>query len=192
VSQIVRVTASQTIYGQVVQNVIHFRNNSDTYVPATIAADFTTNWINEVRGFQNPGLHYFQVSVKNMDDPTGFTTNVPTDIFGGGFFGSQTWPTTAVLVQVRTAFGGRRGRGRIFIAGIHTGSFENGLFNASTVTSLNAFMANVKNHFISGVGSNLIIGVCNRGFTPTFHSAIDLVVGSRPGIQRRRNIGVGI
>jgi hypothetical protein len=181
-----------TIYGQVVMNVIHFRNVSDFYTPLEIKNEFVDNWIMHVRGFQNPGLHYFNLAVKNMDDETGITTDFPLDIFGGGFFGSQTWPTTAVLVQIRTAFGGRKGRGRVFVAGLHTGAFENGLFNAATTTSLNTFMDAIKAAFLPGGTSQLTIGVCDRGFNPDFHPAVDLVVGSRPGIQRRRNIGVGI
>lgn len=191
-AQIIRVTLSMTIYSQICQNVLHFNDTSGAYSPTGIAAEIVSKWINEVKGFQNPGLHYYNVAVKNLDDAGGITTDVPVDVFGGGFFGSQTWPTTAVLVQIKTPFGGRTGRGRIFIAGLHTGAFENGLFNASTVTSLNAFMTNLKNHFLAAGDSFLKIGVRGRGPAAAWKAADNLVVGNRPGIQRRRNIGVGV
>lgn len=191
-SQIIRCTLSMTLYSQVMQNVLHLENTTEFYTPTAIVADLTNAWINQVKGFQNPLLHYFNVAVKNMDDSTGTTTNVPVDVFGGGFFGSQTIPTNAVLVQIRTATGGRSGRGRVFIAGLHSGAYENGIWNASTVTALNSFMANVKGFLITGTGSNLRIGVMPRTDPGSFKRATDLVVGPRPGVQRRRNIGVGI
>jgi hypothetical protein len=190
---VVRVTLFQTFWNQSVQNVLHFDDGVLTYDAATIKDDVVANWITHVKILQNAFLTYIALSVKNLDDPTGPTTTFPLSIGGGSFATGYVLGMPALIIKIQTALGTRAGRGRSYICGLPGAGYDQGHFDSGTQTSINAVVANLVDAYVStSTTSPMTIGVRGRASGAAFHPAIGLIGRPVPGIQRRRNLNVGI
>ena len=125
-----------------------------------------------------------------IEDLTGFAT---TSVVGG-FVGSTTPPNCATLVHKRTARGGRRGRGRMYIPWSISASTvtENGTLAAADMTRVNDAFATWFAALTSGPGPLVILHKPSKPGTerPTTPGAPNVVtsfsVDPLIGTQRRR------
>ena len=87
------------------------------------------------------------VTVRFGTDGSGDIVAVGTLTVAGAASGSTCAPNTAVLFRKRTARGGRRGRGRLYLPwAVRTADLaENGVISAPTVTAMNTCAATVRN-----------------------------------------------
>ena len=190
---IVRVTCFQTYWAQSVQNVLHFDDNVSTYDPVNIKNDIVANWITNVALLQNAVLTYVGVAVKCLQPAESTTSFFAVSIGGTGFALAYGLSYPALVVKIETATPGYRGRGRFYIAGLPGAGYDSGRFNGGTLTAINTVVASLWAAYgPSSSISPMQIGVMGRDAGATFHPATNLLPRSVPGVQRRRNLGVGI
>jgi hypothetical protein len=101
-------------------------------------------------------------------------------------------PSVCILVSVRTGVGGPHGHGRFYLPGLHYDWVENGQLRVDIVDYVQGFMNNLVGKFKSGGTRPITLGVSPRSSPVDFLSMTNLIVRRVCGIQRRRNIGVGI
>lgn len=101
----------------------------------------------------------------------------------------------AILVRKTTAFGGRRGRGRMYWAGLlaEAGVDELGIITSSVVTSLQTRFTNVYNHMVNGIGGSpissppvILHDSTGAGTEPAPYPVTSFAVQALCGTQRRR------
>jgi hypothetical protein len=191
---IVRVTLSQVLYGQTMQNVMHFDDNVSDYVPEQIMQDIINHWIGVARFFQCANLTYRLIQVANLTSPTLPEFSQPLAINGGNFQDVTIVPFAALVLQIRTALAGRHGRGRIYIAGFSTSSdYENGLVKAQWYANNHNNLAALNADFCTDATTNTSLRLVVRDRPHHLdHPAVGLVARATLGAQRKRNINVGI
>lgn len=189
---IARVTIHQTWFSQICQNVIHLDNGEGSYDPAAINAAIGTYWIPAVRQVQLGTVNYFRVSVRNMGVIGGLTTDYPYNVNGGSGSAVEGWGPLCYLWSFQTETGGHSGRGRVYIAGCYPGNVVTGRFISASMDQQVAQVALLLTRFTgASPTSGYNLAVCKRENLPTPHYVTNIVVRSVPGVQRRRNIGVG-
>ncbi len=191
---IIRVTTTFLWYGQQMQNVMHFNNRDGVLSLSQCADDIQTNWVNRVRVQIDDDGKFTAITVRNMDNLTVAPFTKAISILGGADHGNQQVPYLSMVLQIYTGVAGKHGRGRIYLPGVSWAHTQNGTFTAQAFTDWNSAtcLNAVRAAYLSPSGtSNLVLGVRNRS-DGTFLSATELLIRTVPGVQRRRNIGVGI
>jgi hypothetical protein len=98
-----------------------------TYTPNSLATFAGNAWQDSVLTLQNNQVRLTQVRTKFGPNATGGDGSATFDVAGGQAAGSDA-PQVAVLVRKKTPFGGRKGRGRMFVPGVtETGTSAGGL-----------------------------------------------------------------
>jgi len=192
-ANIFRVTLTQLLYGQQLQNVIHFTGpSSDPLQLSALADDVQANWISQVRPTQTGTLTYIDIAVRLLESqfPTFHkTVNLPAT--GGG--GNETnLPFVATVWRLRGAVIGRHGRGRLYIGGVHQQFSTNGIINAASITTWRNFQNNILATYGPSGSSTFRLVICPS--KPPFNTVEVTTMDIAPtwGTQRRRNIGRGI
>lgn len=186
-----RVVISGLMYGQTVQNVLHFINNSNALTPQQIALDVKNNWVDKVSIFQNANLVYSNILVQNLSDQILAPFSLTIFRQGQGFNDRRNTSTQCYVIKLVTARAGRHGRGRVFLGGVQSDSIQDGFLTSTALESWNTQVINViKSAYIGGVGNALEL--CVREKSGAMNPTIDIQMRSLLGVQRRRNIGVGI
>lgn len=188
---IVRVITSQSLWGQLVQNVMHFQNPDGALSALEIKDEVFTSLWTRLRNHQNTNLIYNSMSVQIVD-----SSGHSPDVFSlGGLHGSldgdSYHPSIAVLFSIQTAFGGRHGHGRFYMCGLHFDFIEHGVIRPDIFALYQGDATFIANRFKSGGSGPLTLGVCPRSDPSDFKGMTDLIAKPTVGIQRRRNIGVG-
>lgn len=190
---VVRVTISGVCLGQTMQNVIHFTNPDGTLSLPDICAEIRDHWLNSMSNCSTSSFVYTLVkaeTVGNSSPPPPATLAVA--VAGVGV------PTTNHVVlcfifKLRTVVGGRRGRGRIYVMAPRADWIANSVPTGAgsafmTGTVIPALMA----RYGPAGDSPLILGVASRDDPTDIKGVESIAVASYMGVQRRRNIGVGI
>lgn len=192
-ANIFRVTLTQLMSGQQIQNVIHFTGpSSDPLQLSTLADDVQANWIPQVRASQSVILTYIDIAVKMLESqfPTFHkTVNLPAT--GGG--GNNTNVAfLAAVWRLRGNIIGRHGRGRLYIAGMHQQFSTDGIINAASINVWRNFQNNIMGVYGPGGSSPFRLVICPS--KPPFNTVdvISMDIAPTWGTQRRRNIGRGI
>lgn len=188
-----RVTITATFFGQTIQNVIHCNNPDGALTGPQVAAEFRDNWINNVRTQQCQSLVYRSVLVQRLPA----LANVPYTLgvsIAGVFGDDPMHPCLCMIFRLHTQRAGKHGRGRLYIAGNRgTGTVgAAGLVNAGNLAVWVALAATLEARFKSGGSGPLTIGVWDKSAGGTLSLIDGITCPNRVGIQRRRNIGVGI
>lgn len=191
--QLVRVTIAQMQYGQIYENVIHFRDDSVTYDPTSIKGYIETHWIPAIKGQQASSVQYKTIYVRDISTAGTPTYNYPIAINGGGGTVMNCWGPAAAVYSIQTAVGGPHGRGRFYVSGWYVGNIYEGKFQ---VDVLGYFQATANTLIAKFITAGTLVGplhlvVCPRLNPSAFNYATNIVVKSIPGVVRRRNIGVG-
>lgn len=192
---IYRATVSGTLFGQVVQNVMHFRRfEPPPDAPAVLAQRLIDGFYGQIRLFCSNQMNWNQVRVDTIEDPPPLPTIVTTNFSGSWTSTSVLWGPMTVVFQIRTPFPGRKGRGRWYISGVDAAAVQSGFWNAGQQGLHNSVANSLKSQFIGPPpSSDYELGVFPRGsLDPTdFKVANNIVARPLPGTQTRRNIGRG-
>lgn len=190
---VARVTIGQTWFGQVVQNVIHLDDNEGSYDPAAIKTAIETLWIPAVRPLALSTLKYVLLQIRNMSVVGGLTSSYVINITGSAGSAVEGWGPLCYLWSLQTLTGGHSGKGRIYLAGCYPGNIVTGRFISASMDQQVAAIALISTRFLgASPTSGYNLTVCKREELPTSHPVVNIVPRDVPGVQRRRNIGVGI
>lgn len=91
------------------------------------------------------------IRVKLGPNATGVSSDVVAPFGGTAVDADPEPPNTALLVQKRTALGGRSGRGRSFWPGLTSTQVVNGAIAPTTVAALDAAFEDFRQNFIAGL-----------------------------------------
>lgn len=188
----IRVTLSMTYYGQVFQNVLHF--NKADYVFSDLAGlitDIQTSWINQVKWCQSDGLKYVNAKFHQVGSAAADINQV-LSIVGGTGSSSEYKPFNAHIIRIQTGLGGRTGRGRVYIGGIASNLTDFGFVKSSILSTWATKFTAILAAFGAGGTSAFRLGVNPHTETDDFKLCVSLSLNPVEGVQRRRNIGVGI
>lgn len=189
---IARVTINMTWFGQICQNVIHLDNGEGGYDHAAIKTAIETLWIPAIRPMQLGTLNYFRISVRNMSVAGGLTTDYAVNINGSAGSAVEGWGPLAYLFSFQTATGGHAGRGRVYLPGAYPGNVVTGRWISASMDQQNTAIGLLTTRFLgASPTSGYNLAVCKRETDPTPHLVTNIVARQVPGVQRRRNIGVG-
>lgn len=151
----------------------------------TAAAAASLAWRSNVMPVLNQGTVLVNTHVKFGPAATGEAGDDSTTLAGTGANPGMT-PNVTLLVHKRTLFGGRAGRGRMFVPGLQESSVdEKGILDSGTVTAAQTAFDGL----LSDLGTSLLIPVLLHGAASpiTIPSTItDLVVDAKVATQRRR------
>lgn len=190
---VARVTIGQTWFGQVVQNVIHLDYGEVAYNPANIKTAIETLWIPPIRPMQLSTLKYVLLQIRNMHDVGGLTSSYVINITGSAGSAVEGWGPLCYLWSLQTLTGGHRGKGRIYLAGCYPGNVVTGRFISASMDQQVAAIATLSTRFLGATPtSGFNLTVCKREELPASNPVVNIVPRDVPGVQRRRNIGVGI
>lgn len=194
-----RVTITALMYGQKMQNVLHFNNPDGALTGLQVCQEIRDNWIGTA---VNVGIHAWctqsttwvqvasQTRAASPAPPTILTINQP------GYQGAnnEIVPFACVVLKFQTAVAGRRGRGRSYTPGVMPGMFTQGLMD----DTLNFFgataLATMNSRYCAG-GSGplrLLVGPKTGIVLADFYEVTLISFSTFLGVQRRRNIGFGI
>jgi hypothetical protein len=190
---IFRVTDNQIMWSQTVQNVLHFR--AETGGPITrqdLSNHFEAHWIGNIKGMQTASITHVKISVRELDDPAPpfeRTINLP-GTQGGIDHGLLT--VTAEVLRLRSSFTGPHSRGRIYVAGCPNGSYFDGIMTGTRLGLWAPKLADIASFYLPGATSPYRLVISPRT-TPASHLDVSsLVMATLVGVQKRRQIGVGI
>ncbi len=194
-SIVIRVTTTGAIGGYVQQNVLHFTWLGDgPFDLSDAAVEIRDHWIQLIKPLQASDFRYSLITVRNMNTLTLPPFSLVVSINGGGGTVLNWWGPMSVVFSIRTATFGRKGRGRFYVGGFYVGQVGQGQFTSSA-QSFNAGMAaNLEARYVAvGAPGNFRLGVAPRLATAdNFKFATQIIPAPTPGVQRRRNFGVGI
>lgn len=187
-----RITLSGLYLGSVMQNVIHFLNPGDALTLAQAAADVRDNWADKMRNAHASGFVYTNIAVKNLSDLTVQTFNLPYAAAGVGE-PSAPHMVLAILITLRCSAAGRRGRGRVYVAAPRSGWVSNSQMTGAGMSFMQANVIDpITTRFVgAGRTSNLELQVYHAD-TDSSSNVVSLTLRQYLGVQRRRNINVGI
>lgn len=187
-----RITLTQTMDGEVYQNVFHMDNPDGLTNPSDIADDIVTHWIPAIRPYQTNILQYVNIEVRRVSPAGAAPYNRPLAIFGGSGFRPPHVVAGAVF-QFHSATAGRHGRGRYYMAATNSTWYNIGFLSPQGVTESTVVTAAWKGRYVdAGHPSTLSLKVVSKA-DPSFNVTVtDIVCRTLWGIQRRRNYTVGI
>lgn len=162
-----------------------FLNRLDKTADA-IAADIVADFGPVVSGTViSSGVQFSGVRVKLGPADIGPTAEVSASVNGGGA-ATTTSPNVSFLVHKQGNFGGRAGRGRMYLPGVVEGSVDpNGELTSGAITGLQTLVS----AFLAALESDDIPMYLLHGATSPLDGPTDvtsLAVDSRVATQRRR------
>lgn len=190
-SNIARVTISGLRYNQVTQNVLHFEHQTEVWDAGAIAVEILNNWIPQAIKFSGTQFSYRSILVQCVNDPTLPTFTLALNVAGTQFDDQRCQGYVTSVIKLATNTGGRHGRGRIFFAGPASDAFQFGFHQATFSSQAAGFLATLMARYGPGGSSNLRLGILNRA-TKTLTPVTGMTLRPIPGVQRRRNIGIGV
>lgn len=123
------------------------------------------------------------VHVKFGPNDVGASLDFPQNIVGTAT-GEGLAPNSALLVSKNTAFGGRRGRGRMYWPGIQDGTIDD--YGHVTTASLATYQSKFTAFLASHVSSNIPMVLLHGSNPPLPYLVTTLAVQTLMGTQRRR------
>lgn len=176
-----RLTVSGTYLGQVVQNVLHYHENSDTALSVVVA-----NWIANVL----PSY----VNCLSVDYEPGTVKAVRTDTLAmheedfasaGTVAGDPMPPQVTGLISWRSGIASRSGRGRTYMPALTEGEVASGYISAGLQTRYGNF-ATAAQSFLYG---SLVI---YHRDSNTYIPVVSNIIRTTTFTQRRRGFGRGV
>lgn len=194
---IVRVTFTGICWGAInVQNVCAFSAKIDVF-PSNdlIAAELRDNWCTLLAAGQTNQFGWRNISVYTVGSNLA-PYNLPIVVNGqDGVAPSDGTQVICQKFRIHTGVAGRTGRGRIYLPGYRASLWSLGQLNSTGITNMTFRLNAIKARYVGIVPSpkDLLLGVLPRADDPSgFKFSTDLSLSLTPGIQRRRNLGIGI
>lgn len=191
---IFRVTLTGVRWGKLtMQNCLHFEDVSSLMTDEQVATELATNWCVMWAVRQSNNFGWRNISVFRPGT-SATPSNFPIVVNGtDGVDNLGGTCVTNLKIRILTAFAGKRGRGRFYLPAVRDQYIELGEYNATAITNITPTITSVTNRYKSVGGTGpLQLGVRGRGDNDEFHPMLNLTMSTVPGIQRRRNIGIGI
>jgi hypothetical protein len=179
------------MYNQVCQNRLHFDNPDGGLTDAQICDEINTFWLPIIRALQNVGFAYTSISSQNVSTAGNMPFVLSIAGTTGTLSGAGAHPSIAGLFTIRTALATRRGRGRFYMPGVHGESVSNGLNGALGAYATQAGILTTRYNFDTGTRP-IFLGVYEGGIGGVWHGMTQLIARQTFGIQRKRNINVGV
>lgn len=188
-----RVTIRGAIFGQTINNVLHFLNPDGAQTLTQIADIVDTHWVTNVLPCSSASLNYTNIEVRTVaiaTPPSPFNKSI--NRVGAVTQTAPDTPLLSMLIRLQTAIAGRHGRGRVYLAGAPGGAMTAGNWSATTITARNINLAAILAALGSGGTQPIILHVCPRGDESAGVAVTALTLRTSVSVQRRRNYGVGI
>lgn len=186
-----RVVVSGTMYAQLWQCRFYVNNIDGALSDEEICGYFDTHWVENMRPPTINDVKFNSISSAAVGPPAGAGFTLPLAKAGGGFSSNQVPTFMAWVFQLRTAFAGRKFRGRWYMPGVTLGLWTEGRINAAGLANWNQPLINLNNAFIQG-NQNGQLNLVVHGEPEAHDTPVTAIqIRSILGVQRRRNIGVG-
>jgi hypothetical protein len=188
----VRITGS--LWGQNVENVLHFRREEAIEIHKQhLAQKIEDHWLAQMRLQCRQAMVWTSVKVRDASNPEDFEVVHPINVAGFHPGEGDLWGPMCAVFQIKTAVNGRRGRGRHYLSGVETAGITRGIWDTNRITQFNDMCASLKEGFVGDNATSLFhLGLLRRGAGEAdFIEAIDFRIRQHPGTQVRRNIGRG-
>jgi hypothetical protein len=187
-----RVTLTQLMYSQTIQNVIHLATDNAVEL-LTVANSVNANWVETVRQCQVNDLKYVDIKVQDALTPANAPAHLTIDKNGVLFGFNLSFSYVAVLLRLLTNVAGRAGRGRIYIAGYESGQHGQNNLGTNAINLWNNKLAILKGQYVGQTPSTgMNLAVAPRTNPANWKEVVDVQVRTQMASQRRRNSGVGI
>lgn len=185
-----RVTLTQLLYAQTIQNVLHFLGPAGgaEQLPA-LSAQVVGVWVAQVKGIQSQALKYIQVKTEFAQPGGPAPFNQPLNTPGTSSDSADLDPTKAIVWRLRTATSGKHGHGRVFIGGIHHNNFEQGITTANVVNAMQNLATNI---LTAWANADFTLCVGNKTAPLVYHPVIAFDVAPTAGHILKRTVGRGI
>lgn len=189
------VNISGILLGQAHQNVLHFTDETFPTINAmTVATRIRDQWLDQIKTLHTSNLVYNTITVKDLQLPLVAPTTLAINIPGTIGSDSNMLPFASMVILKQTASSGRHGHGRYYVGGLPTVAYASGLLTAARITGFETMRTVLEPRWIGGSATaGLQMGVVDKsGGGVVFRALVRIVARSIVGVQRRRNIGVGI
>lgn len=191
-----RAVISGLVNGQLCQNVLHFQKGG-AWTPdlaASLCIDLRDNMLQQWKLRLSNTMQWNGISVYDAEtpgrQPSVLAISVPGSV---GTSSGNNLPFACTLLRIRTAVTGPRGRGRVYLPGAPNVDFVGGLATANTSTSWAAIFAVIGPRYVGITHTSPFEWVLAPKASPADWKSITSLELSGPmGVQRRRNIGVGV
>jgi hypothetical protein len=180
------------MYNQQCQNVLHFLGpTSDPAQMSALADDLAVNWIGVVRARMSSAVRYVAITVRLLESQfPPFTKTL--SVFGSQQFDNELDTFKAFVLRLRSAEIGKRGRGRIYVPGVMKGWTTEGIVDDDVQVAWNNNIATLMATYGPGGSSPFRLTICPSKPPFSTREVTSMQVAPTLGIQRRRNIGVGV
>lgn len=184
-------TVTGFFMGQTVQHVLHFFAGDYTSADlALLAADLRDNFCTYLQGGLTAEFTYTNISVRALGT-TDPTYNLTVAIVGSAGSDPDMLPTTCCVFRLQTSFGGKHGRGRLYVPCVGPFCLQYGVITPTCIATYQTRADNILGRY--GVGGSSDYGlVVHERASGDNHFVTSITPRSIPGVQRRRSIGVGI
>lgn len=197
---LLKVVLSGLMNSAVCQNVLHFQRDNGVFPTEAEGLllnlrDFGIGGSQGLVQRQANTFRWTRLDAYNLNTPgqapVSLLVNIPGLKVGNSF---QSLAMNSFLWHFKAFAGGKRGRGRMFIAGIDPVALNGGLFTSTEIGLWTPLITNWTARYCDpsfSSGWKLVIFGKNSS-EESAHSVKAIELASQPGIQRRRKIGVGV
>jgi hypothetical protein len=189
-----RVDLLQNYRGRIVQNVFYLDNPDGAQTQQAMAAAIQADWIPALRGAQFTQHQYFQVVITRAEGNPPLEQFVQAMNIVGTGSSITAHGVLSFVLGFKTGLAGRKNRGRYYIAGCVSGFYDASteiLSGAGTTFFTNACATLTTKFAGNNPTSGFRLQIRHRADN-TFTPVTNVQFRSILGVQRRRNVGVGI
>jgi len=176
------------------QNVVAFDQPDSVLTDQQVANELRDNWLTIIAAGQVNTFAWRNISVTRLGSNTS-PLNLAINVQGvdgvDNLGGTQ---ITCVKWRIHTGLAGKRGRGRIYLPAFRSVYWSAGQLTATGITNITPRITAIKARYVgSGSSGPIKLGIQGRDLQAGgFIAADDISLSLTPGVQRRRNLGVGI
>jgi hypothetical protein len=193
VNDIYRVTVQQTLHSQMILNTLYYRESVGGVGggSADLAARVANLIVPLMKAVQSNELTHNAVVVQKIFPAPPTVPATDTSAAGAATVASNSLPTSvASVITKRTAFAGRKYRGRVFLSGVPASSEDDSKVAAGAVAALNALGTILSGGVSAGAGPTYSPIIWHKN-TSTFDAVLTTTTQTILRNQRRRQIGKG-
>jgi len=182
------------LLGQAHQNVLHFSDEGFPVITApTVATRIRDQWLDQIKTLHTSNLVYNTITVRDLQAPGVAPTTLAINIPGTIGSDSNMLPFASMVILKQTATAGRHGHGRYYVGGLPTVAYASGLLTAARIAGFETMRTVLEPRWIGGGATGgMALGVCDRTGGLNWTACVRIVARAVVGVQRRRNIGIGI
>ena len=189
---IYRVVLDHTMYNQQLQNVLHFTHaSSDPQTMELLADDVVVNWIGHIRVNMSACIQWNRIRVQMLESQFATFEKIINikGVFGDDF---ELNSFACFILRLRTATIGRNGRGRQYLSGVLKGWTDKGFVISDVINAWNVQLEGIMEAYGANGTSDFDLVVCNKTAPFSAKTVTNIQLAPTLGVQRRRNIGVGV